>query len=76
MTALQENIILQHTTLLIIKIRDIYGLSMRKAMDTVYNSDTFKILCDTQTGEYREGSLAILDDLLGELRTGKVPEEY
>jgi len=67
---------MQHTAMLILQIREKYGLPLRRAMEIVYNSDTFRLLSDPETGEYREGSLYVLESLLGELRTGKVPEEY
>ncbi len=47
-----------------------YGVSLTSALDTVYESETFKKLSEPQTGLYLQGSKYVYDYLQNELKTG------
>lgn len=49
-----------------------YGWDMLKALDTVYNSDTFAKVNDPKTGMYYQGSVYVFDFLKHEIETGKI----
>ena len=49
-----------------------YGWDMLKALDTVYNSETFAKVNDPKTGMYYQGSVYIFDFLKSEIETGKI----
>ncbi|MCM1141339.1 MAG: hypothetical protein NC453_22455 [Muribaculum sp.] len=49
-----------------------YGWDMLKALDTVYNSETFAKVNDPKTGMYYQGSVYIFDFLKNEIETGKI----
>lgn len=50
-----------------------YGLS--EAADTLYNSDTYMIICDKQSGFYFQSAGYVYDFLNMEITTGKVMPE-
>lgn len=75
MTGQQETLILEHTKLLILKVREGFGLSLLDAMKAVYDSETFNLLTNIGTGEYENGSEYVYDDLRTELTTMRLPEE-
>ena len=47
-------------------------LSVEKAMDTLYNSEVFTKLTDSETGIYRESSAYVEGLLRSELAVGKL----
>ena len=47
-----------------------YGFTIEKAMDKLYNSETFDKLSDYETGIYRESSAYVFDLLKCELENG------
>lgn len=49
-----------------------YGWDMLKALDTVYNSETFAKVNDPKTGMYYQGSVYVFDFLKHEIETGKI----
>ena len=49
-----------------------YGWDMLKALDTVYNSETFAKVNDPKTGMYYQGSVYIFVFLKNEIETGKI----
>ena len=49
-----------------------YGWDMLKALDNVYNSETFAKVNDPKTGMYYQGSVYIFDFLKNEIETGKI----
>lgn len=49
-----------------------YGWDLLKALDTVYNSETFAKVNDPKTGMYYQGSVYIFDFLKSEIETGKI----
>ena len=46
------------------------GLTIKKAMETFYNSETFDKLSNDETGLYRESSAYVFDLLKSELENG------
>lgn len=49
-----------------------YGLDMRTALSTLYESDTFAKLSDPSTGLYFQGSRYVYTYLQNELQTGRI----
>lgn len=49
-----------------------YGLDMQKALETLYDSDTYSKICDPATGLYFQGSRYVYSYLQNELQTGMV----
>ena len=47
-------------------------LEMRKALDTLYNSDTYARLSNTKNGLYTQSTASIYECLERELLTGKM----
>ncbi|MCF0183342.1 MAG: hypothetical protein HUK01_03290 [Bacteroidaceae bacterium] len=48
-----------------------YGWDMRHALDALYASDTFRLVCDPATGLYYEAPLYVFDYLQKELDNTK-----
>lgn len=48
------------------------NITIKKAMDTLYNSEVFVKLSDNETGLYRESSAFVTDLLRNELEYGEL----
>ena len=51
------------------------NLLIQKAMDTLYNSEVFSKLSDSETGLYRESSAYVAGLLKDELANGKLVQD-
>ena len=51
-------------------LMDDFGLDMKTAMNTLYESDTYSKLCEPSTGLYFQGSRYVYTYLQNELQTG------
>ena len=49
-----------------------YGWDMKKALDELYSSETYKRLCNPDCGLYYEGSVYVFSYLENEIETGIV----
>ena len=49
-----------------------YGWDMKKSLDELYGSDTFKLICNPETGLYYEGAVYVFQYLQKELESGNV----
>lgn len=49
-----------------------YGWDVRKALDELYSSETFRRLCDPCTGLYNESAVYVFSYLENEMNTGVV----
>lgn len=49
-----------------------YGWSMRKALDELYTSKTFRKLNDPECGLYFQGAVYVFQFLKNEIETGKI----
>jgi hypothetical protein len=49
-----------------------YGWDMRKALDVLYTSETYKRLCNPACGLYYEGAIYVFSYLENEISYGKV----
>lgn len=49
-----------------------YGWDMKKALDELYSSETYKRLCNPDCGLYYEGSVYVFSYLENEIETGVV----
>ena len=49
-----------------------YGWDMKKSLDELYGSDTFKLICNPETGLYYEGAIYVFQYLKTELESGCV----
>ena len=49
-----------------------YGWNMKKALDELYSSETYKRLCNPECGLYYEGSVYVFSYLENEIETGIV----
>ena len=49
-----------------------YGWDMKKSLDELYGSDTFKLKCNPETGLYYEGAIYVFQYLKTELESGSV----
>lgn len=49
-----------------------YGWDVRKALDALYSSETYKRLCDPACGLYYEGAVYVFSYLENEIETGVV----
>ena len=49
-----------------------FSFDLRLALRTVYNSETFKKLCDIKTGLYFQSPRYVYDFLKNEITTGKL----
>jgi len=50
---------------------EVDNITIEKAMDTLYNSETFDKLCDKETGLYRESSAYVGELLKDEVTNGE-----
>ena len=60
------------TTELVEMLVDRYGWDIKKALDEVYSSETFKRLNDPQCGLYYESAVYVFSYLQNEIETGVV----
>lgn len=51
-------------------LMDKYNWDIKKALDEWYTSETFKRVCNTQTGLYYEGAVYVFSYLENEIETG------
>lgn len=49
-----------------------YGWDVRKALDELYSSETFRRLCDPRTGLYNESAVYVFSYLENEMNSGIV----
>lgn len=49
-----------------------YGWSIPKAIDVLYESETYKKLCNPKTGLYFQSSLYLFSFLKNEIETGRM----
>lgn len=60
------------TTDLIVMLMEDFGMDMRSAFDSLYNSETYAKLSDVSTGLYFQSSGYIYSYLRREITTGKL----
>jgi len=60
------------STELAVMLMDKYGWDMRKALDELYSSETYKRLCDVECGLYYESTVYVFCYLESEIETGVV----
>ncbi len=60
------------TKQLILLLMEKENISMQEAVDTLYNSETFQKLSNTNTGLYFQSPRYVFDYLNEELKTGKI----
>ena len=53
-------------------LKNTYGWDMKKSFDELYGSDTFKLICNPETGLYYEGAIYVFQYLKTELEFGSV----
>lgn len=49
-----------------------YGWSVKKALDVLYSSETYRRLCDSECGLYYESAVYVFSYLNNEITTGVV----
>ena len=49
-----------------------FSFSIEQSLRSVYNSETYKKLCDPKTGLYFQSPLYVYDYLKNEIKTGKL----
>lgn len=72
MTNIQISLVESLTSELVAMVRQRLAVSLVAAMRIVYGSDTFKALCDEQTGLYKSSALELYSILDDERRYGKM----
>lgn len=60
------------TKQLILLLMEKENISVQEAVDTLYNSETFQKLSNTDTGLYFQSPRYVFDYLNEELKTGKI----
>lgn len=69
----QENFVIEELVKeLVLRLIDERHLSMKDALDIVYNSETYTKILDTRTGLYSQSTAYVYDYLDSELTTGKL----
>lgn len=58
------------TTELVTMLMDTYGWEMRRALDELYTSETYRKLCDPETGLYYQGAVYVFSFLQDEIENG------
>lgn len=58
------------TTELTTMLMDTYGWDMRRALDELYASETYRKLCDPKTGLYYQGAVYVFSFLRNEIECG------
>jgi hypothetical protein len=57
---------------LALRLMDERGMSMKEALDTVYNSETYAKVLDTRTGLFSQSTTYVYSILETEILTGKL----
>lgn len=57
---------------LALRLMDERGLSMKEALDTIYNSDTYTKVLDQRTGLFSQSTAYVYSILETEILTGKL----
>lgn len=60
------------STELVTMLMDTYGWDMKRALDELYASETYKKLCDPQCGLYYQGAVYVFSFLKNEIETGVI----
>lgn len=60
------------STELVAMLMKIYGWDMKKALDELYASDTYKRLCDPECGLYYQGVVYVFSFLRNEIENGTI----
>ena len=55
-----------------LRMMDERGLTMKQALDTVYNSETYTKILDLRTGPYSQSTTYVYSFLENEILTGKL----
>lgn len=57
---------------LTLRLMDERGLTMKQALDTIYNSETYTKILDLRTGLYSQSTTYVYSFLENEILTGKL----
>ena len=57
---------------LALRLMDEQGMTMKQALDTIYNSDTYSKVLDLRTGLYSQSTVYVYSYLMNEILTGKI----
>ena len=57
---------------LALRLMDERGLTMKQALDTIYNSETYSKVLDLRTGLYSQSTVYVYSFLEKEILTGKL----
>lgn len=60
------------STELVTMLMDEYGWDMRQALDELYASETYRKLCDKETGMYFQGAVYVFSFLKNEIENGAI----
>lgn len=60
------------STELVTMLMGTYGWGMKRALDELYASETYKKLCDPQCGLYYQGAVYVFSFLKNEIETGVI----
>lgn len=57
---------------LALRLMDERGMTMKQALDTIYNSETYSKVLDLRTGLYSQSTVYVYSFLMNEIFTGKI----
>lgn len=60
------------STELVVMLMESYGWDMKRALDELYTSETYKKLCDPACGLYYQGAVYVFSFLKNEIETGVI----
>lgn len=60
------------STELVAMLMESYGWDMKRALDELYTSETYKKLCDPACGLYYQGAVYVFSFLKNEIETGVI----
>lgn len=60
------------STELVAMLIESYGWDMKRALDELYTSETYKKLCDPACGLYYQGAVYVFSFLKNEIETGVI----
>ena len=60
------------STELVAMLMETYGWDMKRALDELYASDTYKKLCDPECGLYYQGAVYVFSYLRHEIENGTI----
>jgi len=60
------------STELVKMLMEKYGWDLKKSLDELYSSETYKRLCNPASGLYYEGSIYVFSYLENEIETGTI----